>query len=73
MSETEKYLNSILAKRLGSVVNEGATTKNPQTVTRIPLSEEPVDKMPTVFRKKYETVLVQQESIIRDTRMREMV
>lgn len=73
MSETEKYLNSILAKRLGSVVNEGATTKNPQTVTRIPLSEEPVDKMPTVFRKKYETVLVQQESVIRDTRMKEMV
>ena len=73
MNETEKYLNSILSKRLGSVVNEGATTKNPNTVTRIPLSEESVDKMPTVFRKKYETVLIQQESMVRDTRVREMM
>ena len=73
MDETEKYLNSILSKRLGSVVNDGATTKNPNTVTRIPLSEEPMEKMPTVFRKKYETVLVQQESMVKDTRLKEMM
>jgi len=73
MDETEKYLNSILSKRLGSVVNDGATTKNPNTVTRIPLSEEPMEKMPTVFRKKYETVLVQQESMVKDTRLKELM
>jgi len=73
MNETEKYLNSILSKRLGSVVNEGASSKNPNTVTRIALSDEPVDRMPTVFRKKYETVLVQQESMVRDTRLKDMM
>ena len=53
MSETEKYLNSILSKRLGSVINNGASSQNAHTVARIPLAEEPLEKMPTVFRKKY--------------------
>ena len=32
-----------------------------------------MEKMPTVFRKKYETVVVQQESMVRDTRIKEMM
>jgi hypothetical protein len=36
MDETEKYLNSILEKRLGSVINQSAYSKNSNTVTRIP-------------------------------------
>ena len=39
MSETEKYLNSILSKRLGSVINNSASTQNANTVARIPLAE----------------------------------
>jgi hypothetical protein len=35
MDETEKYLNSILEKRLGSVINYGSISKNGQTVTRL--------------------------------------
>lgn len=65
MDETEKYLNSILAKRLGSVVNQSSFTKNASTVARLPLQEEPVDKMPTVFRKKYETVMIERETVAR--------
>jgi hypothetical protein len=73
MSETEKYLNSILSKRLGSVINQAAFSKNPHTVARIPLAEEPVEKMPTVFRKQYETVILNQESVSRDSIFTQMM
>jgi hypothetical protein len=66
-------LNSILSKRLGSVVNQSAYSKNPNTVARVPLQEEPVDKMPTVFRKKYETVLIQQETIARESKVAQIL
>lgn len=36
MDETENYLNNILQKRIGSVVNASAFTKNGNTVARIP-------------------------------------
>lgn len=36
MDETENYLNSILQKRIGSVVNTSAFTKNGNTVARLP-------------------------------------
>lgn len=42
---------------MGSVVNYGSSyNKNGQTVTRIPKKEEKIENMPTVFRKKHETV-----------------
>ena len=56
MEDTEKYLNSILQKRMGSVINQSAASKNAHTVTRLPRQEEKIESMPTVFRKKYETV-----------------
>ena len=67
MNETEKYLNSILNKRLGSVVNQSAYANNASTVARIPLQEEEVAKMPTVFRKKHETVVMEQKTLARDS------
>ncbi len=36
MEDTEKYLNSILEKRLGSVPNHAYFSKNANTVTRLP-------------------------------------
>lgn len=53
MDETENYLNSILQKRIGSVVNTSAFTKNGNTVARLPQQEEKLESMPTVFRKKH--------------------
>ena len=53
MDDTENYLNSILQKRMGSVPNYGAFSKNGNTVTRLPKKEEKVESMPTVFRKKH--------------------
>ena len=56
MDDTENYLNSILKKRIGSVVNQSGFSKNGHTVARLPQQEEKIESMPTVFRKKYETV-----------------
>ena len=36
MEETENYLNKILQKRIGSVVNQSSFNKNGHTVTRVP-------------------------------------
>lgn len=36
MDDTESYLNGILQKRIGSVVNVSAFTKNGSTVARLP-------------------------------------
>lgn len=62
MDETEKYLNSILEKRLGSVINYGSMSRNGQTVTRVAKKEEHIESMPTVFRKKHETIYIPQQS-----------
>jgi hypothetical protein len=56
MDETEDYLNKILQKRLGSVINQSASIQKGSTVTRLPRQEERVESMPTVFRKKHETI-----------------
>lgn len=62
MDETENYLNSILQKRIGSVVNTSAFTKNGNTVARLPQQEEKIESMPTVFRKKHETVYMNSQA-----------
>jgi hypothetical protein len=36
MDETENYLNSILQKRMGSVINTSSYNKNGYTVVRVP-------------------------------------
>ena len=36
MDDTESYLNSILKKRLGSIVNYNSSSKTAHTVSRIP-------------------------------------
>ena len=41
---------------MGSVINQNAASKNAATVTRLPRQEEKLESMPTVFRKKHETV-----------------
>lgn len=56
MDETENYLNSILQKRMGSVINTSSYNKNGYTVVRVPQQEEKIESMPTVFRKKHETI-----------------
>ena len=56
MEDTEKYLNNILQKRMGSVINQSSFKNNANTVTRLPRQEEKLESMPTVFRRKHETV-----------------
>lgn len=53
MEQTEDYLNKILQKRLGSVINQNASIRQGSTVTRLPRQEEKIESMPTVFRKKH--------------------
>lgn len=67
MEETEQYLNKILQKRLGSVINQSAFTKQGSTVTRLPRQEEKIESMPTVFRKKHETIYNSNEEQSRRT------